>query len=119
MGISKVIVASLGQNLRKLVSDTLDFKDIIIGDNGILVEIDEAKLRKAKYHQWHIVDGAWILGNSRHPDSNHSDTYITLFYFPYKVLSILFQSQSIVRPFYYPNSGVCTTTIEGIWNSLK
>ncbi|KAF0990829.1 hypothetical protein HZS_2199 [Henneguya salminicola] len=44
------------RNLGKLVSDVLDFNDIIIGGDGIIVEIDEEKLDKVKFHRGHRVD---------------------------------------------------------------
>ena len=33
-----------------------------IGGPGIIVEIDESKFGKVKYHRSHRVDGVWIVG---------------------------------------------------------
>ncbi|KAF0992785.1 hypothetical protein HZS_5347 [Henneguya salminicola] len=51
MGISNVTVTSIAQNLSKLVSHTFDFNDIIPGGDGFIVEIDEEKLDRVKYHR--------------------------------------------------------------------
>ncbi|KAF0988132.1 hypothetical protein HZS_2235 [Henneguya salminicola] len=50
MDISNVTLTSIGRNLCKLMS------------GGIIVEIDEAKLGKVKYHPGHRIYGAWIRG---------------------------------------------------------
>lgn len=47
---------------RQLVGSALKEEDTIIGGNGIVVEVDESKFSKRKYHRGHAVDGAWILG---------------------------------------------------------
>ncbi|KAF0986083.1 hypothetical protein HZS_4056, partial [Henneguya salminicola] len=69
-GISNVIVTTIAQNLRKLVSNAWDFNNIIPGDDGIIVTIDEAKLSKEKYYRWNTVDGTGILGEGDLVDSN-------------------------------------------------
>ena len=40
------------------------FYDFIpqIGGEGIIVEVDESKFGKRKYHRGHRVDGVWVLG---------------------------------------------------------
>ena len=54
---------------RKIVADSLDFEDIIIGGENIIVEIDESKFGKRKYNRGHDVFGAWVLcGVERTPD---------------------------------------------------
>lgn len=47
---------------RQLVSETLQDDDELIGGPGIIVEIDESKLGKRKYHRGHRVEGVWVLG---------------------------------------------------------
>ncbi|KAF0986012.1 hypothetical protein HZS_2974 [Henneguya salminicola] len=39
LGISNVIVTTIAQNLRKLVSNALDFNNIIPGDDGIILTV--------------------------------------------------------------------------------
>jgi hypothetical protein len=39
----------------------LDTDDQIIGGKGIIVQVDETKMGKRKYHRGHRVDGAWVL----------------------------------------------------------
>ncbi|KAF0986481.1 hypothetical protein HZS_3788, partial [Henneguya salminicola] len=56
MGISNVAVTSIARNLLKLVSDALDFNDIITCGDGIISEIDEAKFGKVKYYHGHRVN---------------------------------------------------------------
>ena len=36
--------------------------DMMIGGPGIVVEIDESKFGKKKYHRGHPVEGVWDLG---------------------------------------------------------
>jgi transposase-like protein len=65
---SNTITAFFG-HFRCLVGATLSVEDQIIGGTGIIVEIDETKLGKRKYHRGHRVDGAWVLvGVERTPD---------------------------------------------------
>ncbi len=35
-------------------------KDDKIGSKGIIVEIDESKFGRQKYHHGHRVDGSWV-----------------------------------------------------------
>ncbi|KCZ78735.1 hypothetical protein H311_00226 [Anncaliia algerae PRA109] len=34
----------------------------MIGGPGIIVEIDESKFGRRKYHRGHKVEGVWVLG---------------------------------------------------------
>jgi hypothetical protein len=45
----------------QLVSSTLGTEDTIIGGPGIIVEVDETKLEKRKYHRDHRVEGVWVV----------------------------------------------------------
>lgn len=47
---------------RNLVADSLDNEDFKIRGPGIIVEIDESKFGKRKYHHGHRVEGAWVFG---------------------------------------------------------
>ncbi|KII73347.1 hypothetical protein RF11_05063 [Thelohanellus kitauei] len=44
--------------LRQLVSDSIDFNDLKIGGDGIVVEINETKIDKNKHHRGHLVNRA-------------------------------------------------------------
>ena len=45
-----------------MISGSLEQDDAMIGGEGIIVEIDEAKFGKRKYNRGHSVEGVWILG---------------------------------------------------------
>lgn len=47
---------------RELVGDALDESDFCVGGPNVVVEIDESKFGKRKYHRGHFVEGVWILG---------------------------------------------------------
>lgn len=46
---------------RQLVCGMLDPDDIIIGVPDIIVQVDETKIGKRKYHRGHRVEGAWVI----------------------------------------------------------
>jgi transposase-like protein len=54
------IAAFLGYFMQ-LISGTLNDEDTTIGGKGIIVEIDETKLGKRKYHRGHRVEGIWVV----------------------------------------------------------
>lgn len=47
---------------RELVIDTLEEETTIIGGENVIVEIDESKFGKRKYHRGHRVEGVWVVG---------------------------------------------------------
>lgn len=47
--------------IRQLCADNVDFEDVKIGGPGVIVEVDETKLGKRKYHRGHRVDGVWVM----------------------------------------------------------
>jgi transposase-like protein len=62
LGHSSHTIADYFDYFRKLVADSLDTQDFKIGGNGIIVEVDESKFGKRKYHRGHSVEGVWIFG---------------------------------------------------------
>jgi transposase-like protein len=46
---------------RRLAATSLSEIDTVIGGPGIIVEVDETKLGRRKYHCGHRVDGVWVI----------------------------------------------------------
>ena len=44
-----------------LVSSSLEFEDTTIRGPGVVVEVDETKLRKRKYNRGYLVEGVWVI----------------------------------------------------------
>jgi transposase-like protein len=119
----------------------------MIGGEGIVVEIDESKLGKRKFHRGHRVDGVWLLGGVErtaekrtffaHVADRSSATLLTLIARYVHPGSIVYTDcwrgyEGIKRElgmmhftvnhseyFRDPVTGVHTNTIEGTWNGLK
>jgi hypothetical protein len=47
---------------RQLVADKLDEEDWVIGDEGVVVEVDEGKFGKREHNRGHHIEGAWVIG---------------------------------------------------------
>ena len=60
-GHSTATVSAYNGYFRQLVSSALDSYDAIIGGQGIVVQVDETKMGKRKYHRGHRVKGAWVV----------------------------------------------------------
>jgi hypothetical protein len=138
-------VTALLKFFRKLVQDSLDEDDSIIGGEGIIVEVDEAKFGKRKYNRGHRVEGVWVLGGvEKTPErrcffikvpNRTEDTLIdhiskhvlsgslirTDCFKSYHNLCNLFQHQQVnhSKNFKDPVSGCNTNSIEGTWNGIK
>ncbi|KAG8222183.1 hypothetical protein J437_LFUL001275 [Ladona fulva] len=61
-GCSNHTVCDIYQYYRKLVSNHLDFQDVQIGGEGVIVEVDETKLARRKYERSQSVDDIWVVG---------------------------------------------------------
>lgn len=60
-GHSEHTVAAYLRHLRQLISETLENDDTLVGGRGVVVQVDETKLGKRKYHRGHRVEGAWVV----------------------------------------------------------
>jgi transposase-like protein len=60
-GYSPNTVCAYFKHFRQLVTSALQEEDTVIGGEGIIVEVDETKLGKRKYHRGHRVDGVWVV----------------------------------------------------------
>jgi hypothetical protein len=60
-GHSTNTITDYSSYMRQLVASTLETDDMLIGGDGIVVQIDETKMGKRKYHRGHHVEGAWVL----------------------------------------------------------
>jgi transposase-like protein len=146
-GISSHTACSLQNAFRNLVSEAVEIEDTIIGGEGIIIEIDEAKFGKRKYHRGHKVDGVWILGGvERTPErkvflvevkDRKADLLTHIIKKHVKPGSIIhtdmwkgydrleevgiFEHYTVnhSKNFKDPETGVHTNTIEGTWNGLK
>jgi len=131
----------------KVVACSIETDDMVIGGEGIIVEVDESKFGKRKYNRGHQVEGVWVLGGVERTSKRLMFAQIvekrdrkTLM----EVLSRHIASGSIVHTdlwkaystmeeeldvkhftvnhsenFKDPITGVHTNTIEGTWNGIK
>lgn len=61
-GCSSRTITAFNGYFRQLCADSLNLEDCLIGGPGIIVEVDETKLGKRKYHRGHSVEGVWVVG---------------------------------------------------------
>ena len=62
LNVSKPAAINLCKSIRKRIHAKIQEHDDMIGGTGIIVEIDESKFVKRKYHKGLRVEGAWVLG---------------------------------------------------------
>ena len=141
------IVTNFFIYFRQLVSQSLEENACVIGGPGIVVEIDETKMGKRKYHRGHRVEGVWLLGGVEKtpqrkcfvipvPDRTTETIQqaIQSHVLPgsiirtdcWKSYSYLGSSSEYIHQavnhslhFTDPATGVNTNTIEGTWAGLK
>jgi transposase-like protein len=121
-------------------------KNFMIGGKDVIVEIDESKFGKRKYHRGHHIEGAWVLGLvERTPERRiillevekrdektlshlinryvHPDSIIYTDgwkgYNGLRRMDFAHLSVNHRRYFVDPTTGVHTNTIEGNWSSIK
>lgn len=60
-GVGSEAITAWTKYLRQLLADCVEFKDVVIGGEGVVLEIDETKLGKRKYNRGQLVDGVWVI----------------------------------------------------------
>ena len=60
--LSEPIICRWPEFLRHIILDSMMFNLEKLGGTGKIVEIDESKFGRRKYHWGHHVDGQWIFG---------------------------------------------------------
>src|SRR5690242_4479546 len=131
---------------RELVVDTLDDHEQKIGGDGIIVEVDESKFGRRKYHRGRRVDGTWVIGGIEKTTEKrcflvkvqkrdektikeiiekyiekgsivHTDCWRG--YLHIDELGVTHKTVNHSKHFTDPETGVHTNTIEGLWNGIK
>jgi hypothetical protein len=146
MSCSSKTVAKYNKHFCQLIEQSISLIDTKIGGDGVLVEIDECKMGRRKYHRGHRVEGVWVLGGvERHNTENvffvsvpdrTSETlvkHISDYALPGSIIctdmwkgygllnSMGYEHQHVNHSVHFknPETGVHTNTIEGTWNGLK
>jgi transposase-like protein len=146
-GHSKPTITDYYSHFNQLVAEDLNEEDLQIGGENIVVEVDETKLGKRKYHRGHHVDGVWVVvGVERTPNRKifvimveNRDSYtlagiINRFVLPGSIVhtdcwrgysnlsdnsSIIHRTVNHSEGFIDMDSGVHTNTVEGTNFALK
>ncbi len=146
LGIDPQCVTSYLKKASKMVETKYYNSLQMIGGPGIVVEVDESKFGKRKYHRGHRVDGCWVLGmvertNERRlvcvvvPNRTSQELILTMkkYIHPESIIySDCWRGYSLVNTHFSDHltvnhsvsfvdfiSGVHTNTIEGNWVGLK
>ena len=146
LGISERTIVDW-YNFAREVCDTILQKteNNIIGGPGIVVEIDESKFGKRKFHKGRRVDGVWVFGGIERDskkcffttvEDRKADTLVTIIKQHIKpgttIISDCWKAYSSLNSegfthltvnhsvnFVDPDSGAHTNTIESTWRALK
>lgn len=139
-------VCSFQKYFRQLVSDSIEVEDVVIGGEGVEVEIDESKLGKRKYNRGHRVEGVWVVGGVERTSerkvflveviSRNKETLLEIIKRHVLPGSIIYTdlwkgysglenegyehfSVNHSIQFKVPGTNIHTNSIEGTWNGLK
>ena len=61
-GCSSATITHFAGLFRQLVANEVEEDEGQIGGENVIVEIDESKFGKRKYHRGHHVEGVWVIG---------------------------------------------------------
>jgi transposase-like protein len=145
-GHSSGTIAAYIKHLNQVVAGDVDEEDCSVGGDQVVVEIDECKIAKRKYHRGHRVEGAWVVGGVERTELRkvfvevvEDRSAVTL----RDIISRRVKPGSIVHTdlwrgysnledfgvthetvnhslhFKDPMTGIHTNTIEGTWSGLK
>ena len=144
--ISRKTISILINELSKIIVPKYNSNYSKIGGKNIIVEVDESKFGKRKYHKGHRVEGVWIFGmvertkerrihliavedrtaltlNAELKAKVHEDSIIySDCWKGYKdVFNIFAEHVKVNHSKYFkdPDTGVHTNTIEGNWCGIK
>jgi len=70
LGVSSRTVVNWSSFCREVCIFWLDKESVLLGDPGVVVEIDEAKMGKQKYNKDRWIDGQWVFGGFEHGTKN-------------------------------------------------
>jgi len=132
---------------RQLLENSIPESACVIGGEGVIVEIDECKIAKRKFHRGHFVEGAWVVGGVERTEerrifmveveNRNAETLaevISTYVAPGSIIhtdcwrgySFLSQFDRIEHRtvnhsefFRDPETGVHSNTIEGTWAAVK
>lgn len=146
-GCSSATISYFTSLFRQLVANEIEENEGQIGGENIIVEIDESKFGKPKFHRGHHVEGAWVIGGvERTPerrvfaevvenrDANtllevvrrrvapgsivHSDLWRAYRAIP-SIVHMEHRTVNHSHHFVDPETGVHTNIIEGTWHGIK
>jgi hypothetical protein len=139
-------ITAFYKHLRILVAGDIQEENQKIGGQGVVVEVDECKMGKRKYHRGHRVDGVWVFGGVERNDTTRvffvkvedrsREMLLRAIAEHIERGSIIcsdlwrgyiglsengYQHNTVNHSLHFkdPISGTHTNTIEGIWNGLK
>jgi transposase-like protein len=145
-GHSPNTVSDYMRFFRELVVDTLEDQSQKIGGEGIIVEVDESKFGRRKYHRGRRVNGVWVIGGIEKTERKRCflvkverrdentikrilETYVKKGsivrtdcwkgYLNIEDLGVSHETVNHSEHFTDPKTGVHTNTIEGLWNGIK